>query len=284
MSGITIRTRRCTFNFGDAVAAFLAQPGLPFAGILSQQRIHDVFVDHGGLSGRLYTTAVVLWAFMSQVLRDGKEASCQSAVARISRFLQMTTGAGVDPDTRDYCRARAKLPEAALHQLACEIATGCEEKIDPQFLFKNRHAKLIDGSTFMMPDTKANQAAYPQNTAQAPPGRKQQPFVVITTLFNEEKTQEFTTEDMAQLYGYRWHSELDIRSTKTHMNLHHLRCKTPAMVHREFWTTIIAYNAIRTTIASSSELTGVHPRRISFTSACQYILAGWQFCAEPPLG
>ncbi|MEZ6116677.1 MAG: hypothetical protein R3C28_08900 [Pirellulaceae bacterium] len=75
------------FSFGQAVGAFLSSPGLPFVDVLSEQRIADVFRKHEGLFGRTYTTAIVLWAFMSQVLRDGKEASCQSAVARISSYL-----------------------------------------------------------------------------------------------------------------------------------------------------------------------------------------------------
>jgi len=35
----------------------------------------------------VYSTAIVLWAFMSQVMRDGKEAACQSTVARIVAYL-----------------------------------------------------------------------------------------------------------------------------------------------------------------------------------------------------
>jgi hypothetical protein len=30
----------------------------------------------------------VLWSFLSQVLRDGKEASCQAAVARLVAYCQ----------------------------------------------------------------------------------------------------------------------------------------------------------------------------------------------------
>ena len=413
MSALPFQPPRRSFNFGDAVAGFLSQPGLPFESILTEQRIRKVFAKHHGMFGRVYTTAIVLWAFMSQVLRDGKEAACQSAVSRISSHLQMTTGSGVDADTRDYCRARAKLSEEALHELASGIATDCETAIAPKHLFKGRHAKLIDGSTFMMPDTPENQTAYPQNRAQKPgigfpiarfvavislatacvldaatakykgketgetallrqllacflpgdvavadrfygnywtiamlmqrgvdicfrkhqqrttdfrrgkrlgkndrlqtwhrpsrpewmsrelyesmppsitlreiryvvtePGRKQQPLVIVTTMFQHEGRQEVSHEDIAELFGFRWNAELDLRSIKTHLNLHYLRCKTPAMVHREFWTTIIAYNAIRMTAACSAELAGVRPREISFVSTCQYVLAAWDVIAS----
>jgi putative transposase len=47
------------------------------------------------------------------------------------------------------------------------------------------------------------------------------------------------------------------------------------MVHRELWTTILAYNLIRTTAAAAALLHHKQPRQISFTSTCQYVLASW---------
>lgn len=414
MSVIPNGSSRCSFGFGNTVSGFLSQPDLPFADVLTQERIERVFAKHDGLFGRTYTTAIVLWAFMGQVLRDGKEAACQSAVSRVVSFLQIADDDEVDPDTRDYCRARAKLPEKAIHELASDVANEAEAQVDPKHLFKGRHAKLIDGSTFMMPDTKKNQKAYPQNPAQKPgigfpiarivvvlslatacvmdvaigkykgkatgetallrqildcfnsgdvavadrfygnywviallmqlgvdvcfrkhqarrtdfrtgkrlgkndhlvtwtrpprpkwmspemfetmpqeivlreiryiinePGRKQDPFVIVTTLFEaEQRKQEVTYDDIAELFGFRWNCELDIRSIKTHLNLHHLRCKSPEMVRREFWTTILAYNAIRTTAACSSSLNDVSPRQISFVSTCQFVLSSWDMMAS----
>ncbi len=113
------------------------------------------------------------------------------------------------------------------------------------------------------------------------PGRKQDPFVIVTTLFESEQgKQEITTDDIAELFGFRWNSELDIRSIKPHLNLHHLRCKSPEMVRREFWTTILAYNAIRTTAACSAALNNVSPRRISFVGTCQFVLSAWDLMAS----
>jgi hypothetical protein len=45
------------------------------------------------------------------------------------------------------------------------------------------------------------------------------------------------------------------------------------MVHREVWANLLAYNLIRATIAAA--LHKRQPRQISFTSACQYVLASW---------
>jgi len=44
----------------------------------------------------------------------------------ISSHLGLSNWDNVDPDTRDYCRARAKLPEAALHELTTTVAKGAE--------------------------------------------------------------------------------------------------------------------------------------------------------------
>jgi len=74
------------FTFRQTAAGFLGAIGLPFVDIVSEKLMARVFAKHGGIFGRTHTTAIVLWAFMGQVLRDGKEASCQSAVARYPQY------------------------------------------------------------------------------------------------------------------------------------------------------------------------------------------------------
>jgi putative transposase len=163
--------RRGSRSFQKVADAFLAREGLPFAGILSAERIERIFARHGCLFGLrgVYTAAIMVWSFLSQVLRDGKEASCQSAVARVVSHYQQAGMAAPTPDTGDYCRARAKLSEAALHELSCEVAAEMEQAADATWLWKGKlHPKLIDGFTFTMPDTPKNQAQYPQSASQKP--------------------------------------------------------------------------------------------------------------------
>jgi hypothetical protein len=76
--------------FQQVAAAFLAQPGLPFADVLSADRIEQTFVRHRNLFGKnaVYSTPVMVWSFLGQALRDGKEASCQAAVARLAVHQQ----------------------------------------------------------------------------------------------------------------------------------------------------------------------------------------------------
>ncbi|GAG05786.1 unnamed protein product, partial [marine sediment metagenome] len=86
-------------------------------------------------------------------------------------------------------------------------------------------------------------------------------------------------EDIAELYGYRWNAELDIRDIKQTLGLDHVRCKTPDMVRRELWVTLLAYNLVRKLIATAAAVHAKQPRQLGFTLACQTILASWMLLA-----
>jgi hypothetical protein len=105
-------------------------------------------------------------------------------------------------------------------------------------------------------------------------GRRTRTLTVVTTLLDTDK---YTKEEIARLYGFRWNVELDIRSIKSNLNLGHVRCKSPEMVRREVWTTLLGYNLIRTTAAAAAVLHDKQPRQLSFTGTCQYVLASWMF-------
>ena len=120
-------------GFQRVVTSFLSQPGLPFATVLSAERIERIFERHGNLFGRgqVYTTVVMVWSFLGQVLRDRKEASCQAAVARIAAWNIQQGELPPGSDTGDYCRARGKLSETALHELTSGIAEDMQQQADP---------------------------------------------------------------------------------------------------------------------------------------------------------
>jgi len=61
-------------------------------------------------------------------------------------------------------------------------------------------------------------------------GMRPRTLTVVTTLTDAEI---YSKEDIADLYGFRWNAELDIRSIKTSLNLCHARCKSPEMVRKE---------------------------------------------------
>jgi len=76
MTTLAIRPQGNNVDFGLVVNSFLAEKGLPASSLLPACEIERIFRRHEGLFGTtynsIYTTAVILWAFLSQVLCDGK--------------------------------------------------------------------------------------------------------------------------------------------------------------------------------------------------------------------
>jgi len=101
-----------------------------------------------------------------------------------------------------------------------------------------------------------------------------EPLNVATTLLDHEK---YPANEIGKLYSYRWHAELDIFSIKQSLNLDHLRCKSPDMIRREFWTTLLAYNIVRLVCAQAASVHDKLPRQMSFTIACNTLLSQWMF-------
>ncbi len=405
----TVAARGTSHKNGfDAVAEpFLQEEGLPFAEVLDAASIQRIFREADALFGQddIFSTEIVLWAFLAQALRDGKGAACAAAVAEIATYRVQTDQRPPSGDTGDYCRARAKLSLSALRRLVVESAGHVEREADASWLWNGLHAKLVDGFTFTMPDTPANQEAFPQVAGQDPgvgfpiaractvmslatacvcdmaigrykgketgetallrdmldvfdegdvavfdryycsfmmlallslrgvhvcarlhqrrpgdfrrgrrlgnddhlitwprparpawmsealyaqmpetltlrelrfhvtvPGRRTETITVVTTLTDPAA---YSAEDIAKLYGFRWNVELDIRTVKQTLNLDHVRCKTPEMVRRELWVTLLAYNLIRKVIVTAAAIHGKQPRRLGFTGACQTILSSW---------
>ncbi len=394
-------------NEFDIIAdSFLHGAGLPFSDVLDARSIKKAFDDEDALfaEDKVFSTEITLWAFLAQVLRDGKEAACTSAVDNIAAYMMQTGYKPPSGDTGDYCRARAKLSLPALRRLVTESAKRMEDKCNRNWLWKGHHAKLVDGFTFTMPDTPENQAVFPQNPSQIPgvglpiaracavvslatasvcdlavgpyvgkatselallrdiievfdegdvavfdrffcsymmlgllslrgidvcarvhqrrtidfhlgtslgkddhlitwqrpqcpkwmtdevysqipetitlrelrfeipQSSRVESIVVVTTLTDAES---YSKNDISELYGHRWNVELDIRLIKHPLSLDHLRCKTPEMILRELWVTLLAYNLVRRVIVVAAMKHDKQPRRLSFTGACQNILSSW---------
>jgi len=94
-------------------------------------------------------------------------------------------------------------------------------------------------------------------------------FKVVTTILDPS----IDGEQIGGLYERRWDGEVDIRSIKSTMKMDILRCKTPAMVEKEIWVYLLAYNLLRTVMAVAANANGVEPRAISFKGAKQALTA-----------
>ena len=92
--------------------------------------------------------------------------------------------------------------------------------------------------------------------------------IIVTTLLDAEL---YSAKDLTGLFAQRWHCELDLRSIKRALGMHHLRCKTPEMVRKELWIYLLAYNLIRVRMAQAAAVHGVLPRTLSFTAAKNHI-------------
>jgi hypothetical protein len=381
---------------------FLQDGDLPFTEVLSEDLVARTLTAVGVFwKDRIYTPLVTLWVFLSQVL--SADHSCRAAVARLIAHLLSQREKPCSAQTGAYCQARERLPEKFFADVACSVGRALDAKADPRWLWKSRRVYMFDGTTVSMPDTAANQKAYPQVYNQKSglgfpiarvgaiislccgaildlrvcryagkgqselgmlrtlwnlfqpgdilladrlicawtemvmlkqrgvdsacrfsshrradfrrgkrlahgdhivkwpkpakprsieretydalpeflmirecrvrveqPGFRIKTLTIATTLLDEN---EFTKNDLTQLYRARWNNELDLRSIKSTMQMDELRCKTPDLVRKEIWTHVLAYNLIRTLAAQAAATHDLLPRSISFKGAMQTLEA-----------
>ena len=373
-------------------------PQLPFHDLLEPDTVAKVVdANHVTFRDRIFSPLATLWTFLSQVLSP--DHSCREAVARLIAFRVARGQQPCGPETGSYCKARQRLPLKVVTDLARGRAQQRDEKTKDSSTWKGRTVEMVDGSTVSMPDTKANQAAFPQPSSQksglgfplarlvavislatgavrelalgpyqgkatgetelfrslwdrfragdiilgdryfasffgiaplrkrgvdgvfrmhqrrkydfrrgtrlgvedhvvrwAKPSRPEwmdealyaqlpeelvirelrvkvhrggfrvEELVLVTTLLD---SQEYTKEEVADLYLKRWNIELDLRSIKSVMQMDVLRCETPAMVEKEIWMHVLAYNLIRGLMVRAAEAHGKEPRSLSFKGALQ---------------
>jgi putative transposase len=373
---ISLKNKRIGFSVFDKLT--FSDNALPFGDVLSANHIRDLFVEMDNLFGYgaddLWNTGLTLWAFVGQVLQDGKQRSCNAAVTHATRYMIEHGMTPPSPDSGEYCRARLKLDHHVLRRLVGHIANEMAQAIPSHWCWQGKHVKLVDGFTFSMPDTDENQLAFPQPKTQKKgvgfpiaracavlslanacihdvaigpyigketgetallrqvldcftPGdimladryfcsyfmlailksrgidgcmrlhqlRKIDPSKVkwlgpndyIDTWYRPQRAkwmspslydslpETYPTNQIGSLYHYRWCAELDIFSIKQMLNLDILRCKSPEMIHREFWITLLAYNMVRLVCSQAAFVHEKQARQMSFTIACNILLSQW---------
>jgi Transposase DDE domain len=383
-----------------------------FTKLLPQEQVEAALERHQvHYRERLYTPLVTIWTFLYQVLAS--DQSCRAAVARRLACWCVGNKEVGSAKTGPYCKARERLPEKLLADLARHSGADLQREVPAPQLLGGRSMKIVDGTTLSMPDTPANQKAYPQQAAQkqglgfpilrlvglmslscgavldvamAPyqgkrtgetallrqvlgslrtgdilladalfshywtiallleqgvdylgrlEGRRRVDFrrgerlgrydhlvswskphrpawmsrqrydrlpdtlrlretrvevpqkgfrcrhvCLVTTLLDAKI---YSRPELATAFRCRWHAELDLRSVKAVMQMDVLRCKTPAMVRKEIWMHLLAYNLIRKLMAQAAAEAGVSPRDLSFKGTLQTLVAfaaaGWS-CPE----
>jgi hypothetical protein len=146
---------------------FALAPGLPFADALDPAEAEQALRDEQvSFRERLFSPLVTLWVFLSQVLDP--DPSCRQAVARFLAYRAAGGRPGCSADTGAYCRARRRLPEGLLARLTRSAGRRVQDEAPARWHWRGRTVKVVDGTTVSMPDTKDNQAAFPQMRCQRP--------------------------------------------------------------------------------------------------------------------
>jgi len=114
---------------------------------------------------RSYPLHLTFWAFLSQVLSPG--SSCREIVRKVQAWYAPQDKTP-DSGTSAYCQARSRLPLARLTELHQTLAGKLSARIVAPDLWWGRRVKVVDGTGVSMPDTAANQQAWPQPSGQKP--------------------------------------------------------------------------------------------------------------------
>ncbi|MDP2346203.1 MAG: IS4 family transposase [Gammaproteobacteria bacterium] len=94
--------------------------------------------------------------------------------------------------------------------------------------------------------------------------------ILVTTLLCAKR---YPKAQVMTLYKSRWHIELDLRNIKTTLGMEKLSCLSPAMILKEVWVYLLAYNVIRLLMAQAAISAKRHPREISFKHTVQLWIA-----------
>lgn len=119
---------------------------------------------------RLLPPITVFWAFLYQVLNP--DMACQEVVSKLRCWRlsqrQGHAASSTQPSlgTSGYCQSRKAL---SLHLVISAFETlrsHLERRAASAWLWCGRRVKVLDGTSFSMPDTAANQKRWPQHSSQ----------------------------------------------------------------------------------------------------------------------
>ena len=115
---------------------------------------------------RLFPPTETLSMFLAQALNADR--SCQKVVNDTAVYRLAGGLPSCSTHTGAYCRARQRLPTPMVSALARSTGRRVVDHAARAWHWRNRPVRLVDGTTVTMPDTPANQAAYPQSRNQKP--------------------------------------------------------------------------------------------------------------------
>ena len=126
-------------------------------------QVESLLPDH---RERLFPPTETLSMFLAQAM--SADRSCQYAVndASIKRLIGGLTPCSTH--TGAYCQARKRLPVEMISTLTLYTGHLMAQHTPDAWHWQGRPVRLVDGTTVSLPDTQANQEAYPQPSSQQP--------------------------------------------------------------------------------------------------------------------
>jgi hypothetical protein len=144
---------------------FAQSAELPFGDVLDANRVEQIVAETGiEFRDRIYTPLTTLTTYLWQVLHP--DQACQGAVAKLAAQRVAQGKKPCSTNTGGYCTARNRLPEALPAALARETGQRLHDRSPQDCFLGGRPLKPFDGATLTMPDTPANQEAFPQHPRQ----------------------------------------------------------------------------------------------------------------------
>lgn len=183
MSILSVRSAQC---FSIFKRSMIQADGLPLGEVLNSKLIAEVFEEeqiHFGIADEdVYTPAITLWAMVSQCLFSGTGRSCKAAAGRVVSLWAQIASRVVAQNAGNFCRAKAKIPVAAIRKITLRLASEvelsslplddlttpldadqAEDRFSPRVMATIRaqpvrgRILLVDGFTVDGPDTPENQ-------------------------------------------------------------------------------------------------------------------------------
>ena len=114
---------------------------------------------------RLFSKENTFWAFFSQVL--DADSGCREVVRKLQALCASQSKPLPSSSTAAYCQARARLDMKSLEHIFAHTAKQGRAGGESDQL-NGRRVVVVDGTGVSMPDTAANQGAWPQRAGQKP--------------------------------------------------------------------------------------------------------------------
>lgn len=99
-------------------------------------------------------------------------------------------------------------------------------------------------------------------------GYRSQTLYLFTSLTDPV---DYPVSALVELYGLRWHIELNLRYLKTQMRLVQLECKSAQMAQKEWLAGLMAYNVIRAAMLCAALRRQISPLGLSFSLSRRHL-------------